>query len=301
MVSPPFPALNFFTFLTQSITALLHPGPGPIRRRYQLRSRHLRRKVGLVVYRPLVFPHQKMFLCLFNDGQDLLRMDTQNQLGELFESNKIPATLTVGVVAGDRMREYGTSERPDYLNRGDLARAYELFITQELMPWLEQRYTLWESPRCRSVAGFSLGGLNAFDLAWRNPNHFGGCGVFSGALWWRSTSFDPDDPDAGRIVHDYVEAAQAPPPGFRAWMMAGTEDEKEDRNNNGIIDAIDDTLQLMDLLRDQGLADEDELAYFEVQNGRHNPDTWKTVLKDYLMWITRLLPNTTKSDSIAEN
>jgi len=31
--------------------------------------------------------------------------------------------------------------------------------------------------------------------------------------------------------------------------MAGTADEEADRNNNGIIDAIDDTLQLLQILK----------------------------------------------------
>lgn len=279
--------MHFFQFLRQLSGAMFHKGPKPILRHHELLSRHLGRKVGVDVYRPAVFPFQRMHLALFNDGQDLRRMDTATILGDLYAQQRLPPTLVVGLLAADRLREYGTSERPDYQGRGDMARAQELFVTTELLPWLEKHYSLWESPQYRSVAGFSLGGLNAFDLVWRNPAHFSTAGVFSGALWWRSAPFKPEDPDADRIIHTYVEQSTAAPHHFRAWLMAGTADETDDRNKNGIIDAIDDSLQLHSLLEGKGLRPPQQLAYVEVEGGTHDPDTWKTVLADYLLWWVR--------------
>ncbi len=279
--------MHFFQFLWQLFGAMFHNGTTPIVRCYELPSRHLGRRVEVDIYRPAVFPFQRMYLALFNDGQDLRRMDTTLILGNLYSQRRLPPTLVVGMVAADRLREYGTSERPDYQGRGDLARAQELFVTTELLPWLEKHYSLWASPQCRSVAGFSLGGLNAFDLAWRNPQCFSTAGVFSGALWWRSAPFKPEDPDADRIVHTYVEESTAAPENFRAWLMAGTADEAEDRNKNGIIDAIDDSLQLFSVLEKKGLRPPQQLTYVEVEGGTHDPDTWKTVLADYLRWWAR--------------
>lgn len=276
--------MHFFQFLQQLFGAMFHNGSTPIVRTYQLKSQHLGRKVEIDVYRPAVFPFQQMQLALFNDGQDLRRMDTTTTLGNLYTKKQLPPTLVVGLIAADRLREYGTSERPDYQGRGDMARAQELFVTTELLPWLEKRYSLWASPQYRSFAGFSLGGLNAFDLVWRNPQHFSTVGVFSGALWWRSAPFKPEDPDADRIIHTYVAQSATAPQNFRAWLMAGTNDETDDRNHNGIIDAIDDSLQLCSLLEHKGLQKPHQLHYVEVENGQHHPDTWKTVLADYLRW-----------------
>ncbi|MEM9837114.1 MAG: alpha/beta hydrolase-fold protein [Bacteroidota bacterium] len=276
--------MNFPSFLRQLLGAFLHRGPEPIVRTHHINSSFLQRTVELDVYRPAILPTQPLKLVLFNDGQDLRRMDVSRQLGELYAARHLSPTLVVGMVAGDRMREYGTSERPDYKNRGDLARAYEQFVTDELMPWLSNRYLLHGSSLTRAVAGFSLGGLNAFDLVWRNPDHFSVAGVFSGALWWRARAFQPKDPDADRIIHTYVAAASEAPAGFRSWIMAGTEDEQEDRNNNGIIDAIDDSTDLRDLLLQKGLADPYEVCYFEVQGGQHHPDTWQLVFKDFMRW-----------------
>ncbi len=278
--------MHFFQFLRQLLGALFHNGSQPMLRSYAIWSQHLKRMVHLEVYRPPVFPFQRMYLCLFNDGQDLRQMNIAAQLGQLYATKQLPPTLLVGLVAADRMREYGTSEHLDYQGRGDLAAAQELFVTRELLPYLERRYSLWASPNCRAFAGFSLGGLNAFDLVWRNPAHFSTTGVFSGALWWRSKAFRPEEPDADRIVHDYVAASPAAPTAFRAWFMAGTKDETDDRNQNGIIDAIDDTLQLMALLEEKGLQKGQQLRYVEVAGGEHHPDTWKTVIADFLRWFT---------------
>ncbi|MEL6141811.1 MAG: alpha/beta hydrolase-fold protein, partial [Bacteroidota bacterium] len=236
------------------------------------------------VYRPAVYPLQALKLVIFNDGQDLRRMGTRRTLQDLYDDDKLTSTLVVGIVAADRLREYGTSERLDYKQRGDLATGHELFVIRELIPWLEKRYTIHSNPDCRAVAGFSLGGLNAFDLVWRNPHCFSTAGVFSGALWWRSTAYRNEQPDADRIVHNYV-VKEAVSENFRAWFMAGTEDEHNDRNHNGIIDAIDDTLDLHYILTKKGMANEHRLSYLEVPGGQHNPDTWARVMGEFLQWL----------------
>lgn len=197
-------------------------------------------------------------------------------------NNGLPLCIIIGIHAGDRLQEYGTTNRPDYQGRGHQAAAHATFVTQELCPWLRQKYRIKKHPKHHSIAGFSLGGLHAFDLAWHYADIFQNVGVFSGALWWRSQPFRADATDADRIVHTYVEQATALPP-LRCWFQAGTADETEDRNNNGIIDAIDDTLQLMALLRQKGYA-ETEMKYLEIEGGIHHPSTWAEAMPDFLAW-----------------
>ena len=252
-------------------------------RSYLRPSRHLGRDVMIDIYRPALPPWRLNRLVIFNDGQDLERMRLREQLQEAYANNQLTPTIIVGVHAGDRMREYGTVGRKDYQGRGDRAGAYELFLLEELIPYLERYYNIYQLPAKRAIAGFSLGGLSAFDLAWRNPGEFGVAGVFSGSLWWRSKPFHPGKPDADLIVHGYVRRAKKVP-SVRQWFMAGTKDEESDRNNNGIIDAIDDTLTLMQALENKGRVAERDFTYVEVEDGRHNPETWGTVLLDFLRW-----------------
>jgi enterochelin esterase-like enzyme len=252
-------------------------------RSYLMPSEHLGRDVMVDVYRPALPPWRLLNLAVFNDGQDLPRMKMREQLQSAFKAGSLSPTVVIGVHAGDRMREYGTTGQPDYQGRGDQAKAYEQFLIDELIPWIEKFYNVYQLPARRAIAGFSLGGLNAFDIAWRNPGEFGVAGVFSGSLWWRSKAFREDKPDADLIVHNYVRRAKKVPK-VRFWFMAGTADEASDRNNNGIIDAIDDTLQLMQVLKEKGRKEDKDFTYVEVEGGRHEPETWGTVVLDFLQW-----------------
>jgi enterochelin esterase-like enzyme len=219
-----------------------------------------------------------------NDGQDLPAVGLGPTLQRLVEQGKIPPIIAIGIHAGmERMEEYGTAGRPDYLKRGSKAHLYNRFLLKELLPALARRYRIARDPQQAAIAGFSLGGLAAFDLAWQHPERFGRVGVFSGSLWWRSRAFDPADPDGHRIIHHTVSQGSRRD-GLRFWFQAGTEDEEEDRNNNGIIDAIDDTLDLIAELKRHGYREGREIRYVEVLGGQHNPETWGKVMPDFLRW-----------------
>ncbi|NJL74190.1 MAG: hypothetical protein HC892_03255 [Saprospiraceae bacterium] len=71
--------------------------------------------------------------------------------------------------------------------------------------------------------------------------------------------------------------------GLQFWLQTGTKDEEEDRNKNGVIDSIDDTLDIIDELKRLGYS-ETAIRYVEVENGYHNPETWAGVLPDFLTW-----------------
>ncbi|MEZ4987058.1 MAG: alpha/beta hydrolase-fold protein [Saprospiraceae bacterium] len=241
-----------------------------------LPSQHLGRDVLVDIYTP-AYPdeHDVLPLLLFNDGQDLRQM----QLLEVMKASPLPFRA-VGLHANERrLREYGTAHQTDYAGRGDLAPSHTLFVTEELTAFLATRFPL---PPRMTIAGFSLGGLSAFDIAWRHPARFQKVGVFSGALWWRSQPFSPQDPDGNRIVHTYVsQAAECPP--LQYWFQTGTADETDDRNQNGVIDSIDDTLDLIAALHKQGVPAE-HISYSEVEEGRHEPATWAVVLPEFVRW-----------------
>lgn len=246
-----------------------------------LPSRHLKRDVTVDVYRPTRLG-QDLQLFLFFDGQDVRSMKVGRLQRQLMKEG-LPPVMVVGIHANERrMQEYGTISQPDYAKRGRKAGATADFVIQELLPFLTETYQIQPQASNTHIAGFSLGALMAFDLAWHYPQHFSTAGIFSGALWWRSEPFDEDAPDANRILHTQVAATDELPP-LRYWFQAGTEDEDSDRNGNGIIDAIDDTLQLMELLKESGQKEQD-IHYHEVQGGRHEPGTWAGVLSLFLKW-----------------
>ncbi len=61
-------------------------------------------------------------------------------------------------------------------------------------------------------------------------------------------------------------------------------DETEDRNNNGIIDSIDDTLGLIEELKNKGYKLPDDIQYLELKEGRHDVKTWAKAMPAFLQW-----------------
>jgi enterochelin esterase-like enzyme len=152
------------------------------------------------------------------------------------------------------------------------------------MPFMTQKYRVKQGAEHTFVAGFSLGGLSAIDIMWHHPDKFSKVGVFSGALWWRSKPYeDGFDEDKDRIIHNLIRNGKFQP-NLQFWFQAGTEDEKEDRNQNGIIDAIDDTLDLIKELHLKGYNAE-QVTYYEMEGGTHDPETWAKAMPVFLEWL----------------
>lgn len=236
----------------------------------------------------LFFPHHyhagtACCLLVINDGQDAQALHVRETLHKLTSKNAIQPTVIAAVHATERLQEYGTANIPDYARRGSKAHLYTAFLTEELLPTLEQRLTLQQAPEGRAIFGCSLGGLSAFDIAWHHPALFGRVGVCSGAFWWRRHSANDTSADSDRIIHAIVRNSTYKK-GLKFWFEAGTEDEKEDRNNNGIIDVIDDTLDLIAELYYKGYNTLTDVRYLEIQGGQHNQRTWAKAFPDFLTW-----------------
>ncbi len=248
-------------------------------------SVHLGREVEVDCYYPsssLQRNNEGLSLLILNDGQDMEAIQLEQHLKEYYKEKPL---LAVAIHAGDRLQEYGTSKQLDYANRGQQSTAYAKFITKELLPFIHTNFSISTTPQDHTIAGFSLGGLSAFDLAWQHPDFFGKVGVFSGSFWWRSKAFRAEDPDADRIVHTMVENDKiSPRQHLRFWLQTGTKDEEDDRNNNGVIDAIDDTLDLIKALEQKGIPSS-QIHYVEVEDGTHTTQTWGEIFPDFLRWI----------------
>jgi enterochelin esterase-like enzyme len=278
------PLLDFFSKLFLS-----KPSAVEIHQIIDFTSKALARKVRIDIYRPTSahpVPSGGFPTLFINDGQDMEAVGLKATLEKFFHQKTIPPIVAVAIHAGDRMHEYGTSNRLDYKKRGKKAKAYARFLLNELIPFLKERYPCSLIPEETAVAGFSLGGLSAFDLAWHQPRQFLKVGVFSGSFWWRHKAFTPKDPDADRVIHDMLAKSEKRE-GLRFWLQTGTKDETEDRNNNGIIDAIDDTLDVIKALKKLGYQEGHDITYVEVIDGEHNPQTWGKVMPDFLKWAFR--------------
>ncbi|MEM9857108.1 MAG: alpha/beta hydrolase-fold protein [Bacteroidota bacterium] len=257
----------------------------PTHRHLCLRSKYLKRKVIVDIFYPSALPESNAIALptlFLNDGQDAKQLRLHETLTERYRSNAFTDIVVIGIHAGDRMNEYGTAGHPDYMNRGKKAHWHTNFVLKELLPHLQKTVGCAQNSELMAFAGFSLGGLSAMNITWDHPEHFRKVGVFSGSFWWRMTPQHGEYRDSDRIMHHLIDKGEYKD-GLSFWFQAGTKDEEADRNNNGIIDAIDDTLDIIKSLKAKGYSDED-IIYLEVEDGEHNFKTWSKVFPEFLKW-----------------
>ena len=76
--------------------------------------------------------------------------------------------------------------------------------------------------------------------------------------------------------------------GYAPWLKffyeTGTLDETADRNKNGIIDSIDDTLSLIEELVSKGYDPSADIRYLEIKDGKHDVATWGRAFPEFLKW-----------------
>lgn len=248
-------------------------------------STFLRRYVIVDVYLPKNTLPSSLSLLVLNDGQNLDEMPFSSLLNGLLSSGQIAPTLCVGVHCNkDRIEEYGAAASLDYAGRGKKAGAYQQFLIEELLPFIHTEYAI-EAFQQKAIGGFSMGGLSAMETLWNYPDVFSTAGVFSGSLWWRSKDIGEGyDDNSDRILHQIIRKGSYYP-GNRFYFTTGSLDETADRNNNGIIDSIDDTLDLIKELENLGYKQGKDIYYLNDEQGRHDIPTWGKALPGFLLWL----------------
>lgn len=252
---------------------------------FTIESDYLDRKVLLDAYLPKSIQNPSTItLLLINDGQDMETLGLADMLDRLLGEAAITPILAIGIQCNkDRYLEYGTADILDYQLRGARAKFYRKFLLNELLPYLHKKYYL---PQVKEIAfaGFSLGGLSALDIVWKHPEVFNKVGVFSGSLWWRVRDLnDGYVEERDRIMHHLIREGKYAP-NLKFFFSVGGMDETADRNNNGIIDSIDDTCSLIDELVKKGYNKNTDICYLELQDGRHDVFTWSRTMPSFLKW-----------------
>ncbi|MEO6253348.1 MAG: alpha/beta hydrolase-fold protein [Ferruginibacter sp.] len=251
----------------------------------EMYSRHLQRHVKLtIIHTPMPDDKNELNLLILNDGQDVGQLRVKEIMDSLYKKKLIKPLLIVGVHAGDRMKEYGVAAHPDFMKRGDKADQYDAFINNELYPFAKKNATVRKF-KTVVIAGCSLGGLSAFDIAWNHPDKIDKVAVFSGSFWWR----DKDDKAAdysdekNRIIFEKLKASRKKP-ALKYWFYAGGKEEAGDRDKDRIIDVVDDTKDLIELIKNKNVCLPEDIRFVEDANGKHDQATWSRQLPAFLIW-----------------
>jgi enterochelin esterase-like enzyme len=250
-----------------------------------LYSRHLQRNVKLhILHTPTPSDRSQYNLLILNDGQDMDQLRVKETMDSLFKAGKIMPLVIIGVESADRTNEYGVTDKPDYLGRGKKAGFYDDFINNELYPYAKKQ-TGVRKFQSVAIAGFSLGGLSAFDIAWNHPDKISKVGVFSGSFWWRDKASEDSSysDEKNRIMYSKLKASRKKP-GLRYWFYAGAAEEKGDRDKDSIIDVIDDTKDIINLLEKKNVVVAEGIVYTESPTGIHDYSSWRKVFPDFLIW-----------------
>lgn len=249
-----------------------------------------------------------------NDGQDMEAVGLQSTLTDLYRHHEIRPMIVVAIdMPQDRMAGYGVSDRAKgvsvaaptkYGAVGANAQAYSQWLAATLVPYIDARWNTRRAADSRWLLGWSLGAINAFSVGWQYPEIFGKVGAFSPSFWLSTDSSDAHAVQATRIANALVESTP-PARHSRFFFAAGDAEEKNDRDGDGIIDVIDDVLDLMQGWKDaagvqhKGLAqlgysintdysahpDRSAAVFYSLRGGEHNQKSWARMLPAFLQWV----------------
>ena len=129
-----------------------------------------KREIG--VYLPAAYDASQTYpLVIVHDGYDYVdHASLVPVLDNLIERGDLPPLVAALIQSPDRSVEYVDDPR------------HVTFVTEELLPALEQRYSLSHDPGDRVLMGASLGAVASLSIAARAPRLFGGVVLKSGSF-----------------------------------------------------------------------------------------------------------------------
>ena len=232
-----------------------------------------------------------------NDGQDAEAVALKQTLQRLYAENGIAPVIVVAVsMLPDRMASYGFSERgkrrslPAQTRFGPVggkAHEYSEWLAGSLVPFIDGQYRTTPKPQARTILGWSLGAANAFSVGWNYPDTFSRVGGFSPSFWLSAVSGDASQRLALRLI-----AGKPMPAHFDVWLAAGTAEETDDRDGDGVIDVLDDAQDVIDVLNAKARHSKRRHAFrlTRMEGGQHNQASWKLLLPGFLQWAYPVVP-----------
>ena len=179
----------------------------------------------------------------------------------LLADKKIPPVVVIRIV------------NPDQSTSNKELVCYDPFfayLSDELVPFIRERYNTSRDPSKTAFGGYSLGGLAAAYAAFRYSEIFGLVLSQSGSYWYEPTGAEYDEPNW--LARQFAEHKKLP---LRFYMDAGKNEVDVNGTGRGILFT---NRQLRDVL----LAKDYPVFYREFP-GDHDYINWRGTLADGLM------------------
>jgi len=215
----------------------------------------------VTIYLPARFRRTRHYnLLIVHDGDDYLNYASMGTvLDNLMACREIPDMIVAFTTSPDRLVEYADDER------------HARFLTEGLVPLLEERFPLRPHPQGRCLMGASFGGVAALSTACRYPGFYGKLLLQSGSFAFTDIG---DRNRRGPLFDKVVQFMN----GFREHPTAISERVFV---SCGMYESlIYENRSLIPLLRGTGM----NVRFREVRDG-HNWENWRDRLREGLSWL----------------
>ena len=231
-------------------------GTGVLSEDIMLSSENLERDVNVRIYTPVGYDQLSDLPVVYtSDGNDYWH-DEMGSLVTILDNLIADGRINPVIVAFVDARDVVTGEN---LRMNELAARdpFAMFVTEELIPYVDENYKTDSSREARVILGTSLGGAMALHIGLNYSDWFGNLAVQSPFMMF----FSPE------VVPGY-QALEEPLP-LKVFMNQGTYD----------LDMVNTRL-----LRDVFVEDDYELRYVETNN-QHGWSNWPALLDEMLIYF----------------
>lgn len=227
-------------------------------------------------------PSRRYPVLYMSDGQNLFDPRMANTgvdwgVDEALVAGVEAGTLRPAIVVG----VWNTPRRVYEYSPWHDAPAYADFLTQELIPRVNQEFRTLTGPENTFVMGSSMGGLLSYYLVKERPEFFGGCGCVSSHFVLSPANLAAfgygEGGDSIPFVVQDIQAGDAVPSGVRFFFDYGT--EGLDAEYGPPHQAIREWLLA------QGLQEGDDFLIREYPGAEHNEASWRARVGDQLAWL----------------
>lgn len=232
-------------------------------------SAHLDDPRNVLVYLPPGYgndPAQRYPVLYMHDGQNLVNPEdafggvvwaVDETAQRLILAGEIEPLIIVGIYnsGGNRIDDYTPvkSERGKMKGRGGKADQYGRMIIEELKPFIDNEYLTKPEREHTGLGGSSLGGLVSLYLGLKRYDVFSKLAVISPAVWWANN----------QIIRETALIGERLP--LRIWLDIGKREGSRIKHQ---------VRALKEILLANGWKDNEDFAYYEIPNARHDETAW---------------------------
>jgi len=212
------------------------------------------------VYLPARFRETRRYpLLIAHDGGDYVRYASlQTVLDNLIHRLEVAPLIVALSHPADRLAEYPNNA------------AHAAFIAEQLLPAMQDKFPIYETPASRCLMGASFGGVAALATAWRYPGTFGRLLLQSGSFAFTDIGESKRGPNFAEVVK-FINAFRDAPgkPSEKVYLSCGTYES-----------LIYENRTMVPVLQASGM----EVRYEEARDG-HNWENWRDRLRSGLSWL----------------